>query len=218
MNSAPEPGPLAFPPAPWISRGQMWTGFFRTSVPPALPADLVPVLRGTASVMLVRYLDGTLRYDELAIGTLARRGRHLGLFIHLIWVDDPASMWGGRRIWGLSKELATFAWDGDTVRIADASGPVATVRVGLRPARLPRMPVRLAALGTLDGRRTLVGGSLRGCPGLAPMDLLAWSDRLPVRIEEGQRSRAAFRLDPFRMTVPGPKVLGPAADGRAQGE
>src|SRR4051812_33530509 len=129
-----------YPPPPWISDGQMWTGVYPVTSPPALPEGLRPFLDPSwVLLVFVRYLAGTLRYDELVIGSLARRGLRVGIYVHDIWVDSEASLRGGRRIWGLPKELATFAWEGDTVHVADAEGPIATLSVDRSPAPSPRI-------------------------------------------------------------------------------
>ncbi|MFG2004908.1 acetoacetate decarboxylase family protein [Spirillospora sp. NPDC048911] len=210
-----DPHQSGYPPPPWRSRGRMWTGFFRAEPAPALPADLTPVRPALTALMLIRYLEGTLRYDEFAVGTMARRGRHLGLFVHLIWVDDRASQLGGRRIWGLPKQLATFRWEDGMVEVTDDDGPVATVQVGRHRSRLPALPLFTAGLGEVDGQRVLSPGRLRGRPGLTRMRLASWSRRLPVRLPEGQ-ARRAIALDPFRMTVKPAVRLGLVAARRGE--
>jgi hypothetical protein len=69
-------------------------------------------LAGHALVATVfaTYSGGTLRYDELATAVLVR-GR--GLLVPAgtvtdIWVDDPVSAAGGRRLWRIPKKIARF--------------------------------------------------------------------------------------------------------------
>ena len=118
--------------------------------------------------MFVRYLECTLRYDELVIGSLARRGLKFGIYVHHIWVDSEESLWGGRRIWGLPKELASFAWEGDTVRVTDEEGPIATLSVDRSEASSPRIGTVAPGFGRLDGRWIYTKGSVRGRPGACP--------------------------------------------------
>ena len=106
MGTTESPVEVPYPPAPWYLLGHLWAGFFTTDAPPALPTGLRPFLAGRwRVVMLVRYLDGTRRYDELVLGALARRKARPGLYVEHIWVTDAAGLWGGRRIWGLPKEF-----------------------------------------------------------------------------------------------------------------
>src|SRR5690348_12427980 len=112
---------VPFPPPPWKCSGQMWTGIFKSTIPRQLPAGFKPVLNPHLFVIsLIRYLDGTLRYDELIFGTLAMRGRRYGIHVDEIWVNDTASIWGGRRTWGLPKNPATFTWKVGSARITDS--------------------------------------------------------------------------------------------------
>ena len=157
------------PPTPWIMSGRMFMGLFRLDQDgqdgqdslAALPARLAPVLAGHRVVAVIRYCEGTLRYDELIIGRLARYGRKLGLFVDHIWVDSRESVAGGRRIWGLPKELAEFSWAGDRVTVRDAQGELATLTVNQRPAWLPTVPMRAPGFGQRDGQLLFVLGRLQ---------------------------------------------------------
>ncbi|MBQ0985788.1 acetoacetate decarboxylase family protein [Streptomyces sp. F63] len=199
-------GPPSHPPAPWVSRGEMWFGLLPVRRQPDLPPDLGPLgPRNRIAVGLVRYREGTLRYDELAIGPLVRRGRRAGLLIQRIWVDDDASVRGGRAIWGLPKEPAEFVWAGDSVRVRDGGGTLA--RIVLRPGRgplsaLPPVPMLLPGFGGSPGERLFVTGRLTGRPRRESLTVTEWSDRLPPLRRHRARPSLAFR--PFRMTVPGP--------------
>jgi len=106
------------PPAPWRLHG-------RAIVVPALvalerartevPADVevVPVAPGLTAggLIAVTYEEGsTLTYSELiASPALVRSGRRVGGWISHIWVDSEQSVSGGRSIWKLPKELASFS-------------------------------------------------------------------------------------------------------------
>lgn len=164
----PTGGQPSHPPAPWVSRGEMWFGLLPVRRPPDLPPDLRPVgPRDRIAVGVVRYREGTLRYDELALGPLVRRGRRAGLLIQRIWVDDDASVRGGRAIWGLPKEPAEFTWTGDSLRVGDDGGTLA--RITFRPGRgplsaLPPLPAVLPGFGGTPGRRLFIAGRLAGRP------------------------------------------------------
>jgi hypothetical protein len=84
----------AYPPAPWRLSGEL---------------TLIPALvrgRSPGGLMLVNYRAGTLTYNELIVfsGWTWR-----GFVVSHIYVDSEASLWGGREIWGLPKQLAEFA-------------------------------------------------------------------------------------------------------------
>ncbi len=206
---------VAYPPAPWRFSGQLWMGVFRTGAEVLLPAGLHHVLPARwLVVMLVRYLNGSLRYDEFAVGPLARHGAHIGIFVDKIWVDDLASLHGGRQIWGLPKQLARFGWDGDSVRITDESGVVAELHVGRHHARLPVPWMPASGLGRVDERwaYTLMRMSARVCR--ADLRVSEWSDRFPYR--PAATPLVSFAANPFQLTVPPPRVLADP-DGSAGG-
>ncbi len=207
MTSRPSPDEKPYPPPPWRSNNQMWAGAYDVAEPPPLAEGLRPFLDPRRLlVVLVRYLEGsTLVYDELIFASLARRGLRVGLFVHRIWVDSEASLWGGRRIWGLNKDLATFSWEGDTVKVADAEGLIAAVTVDRRPASGPWCPVMGPGFGVLDGRLIFTQATGRAKVGRTKMVVEEWSPRFPYRVS----GPATFCVaaSPLRMSVPAPIVL-----------
>lgn len=149
-----EPPETPYPPAPWRARAQCWVGLVRSDRAAALPTGLHPLLGArTRVVALVRYLPGsTLVYDELIIATPALLGARPGLAVDYIWVDSLAALWGGRRLWGLPKELADFTWDEQGVRVSDAAGLLMSLAVARNSgaARGPALPLATASIGRLD--------------------------------------------------------------------
>ncbi len=207
MDEHDAPPLAAYPPAPWRMAGGLWAGVFRADVLVPLPADLWPLAGANALVVaLVRYLRGPLTYNELVVGPLARRGSYLGIFVTHIWVDSVPSLWGGRCIWGLPKQLATFHWRGATVEIADSAGMIATLTVDGQPAVAPRVPVLLPGFGTLDGQCTLILGHGVACLGRAGLHVDDWSLRFPYRLR--RTSIVSLAAKPFYLTVAAPVVLG----------
>ncbi|WP_051717005.1 acetoacetate decarboxylase family protein [Streptomyces megasporus] len=190
------------PPAPWRFRGELWAGIFPVPHRPPVPSDLRSLGGRHLVVGLVRYREGTLRYDELAVGPLVRRGHRVGLLIDRIWVDDPTSVRGGRDIWGLPKELAEFDWTDRSVRVSDRDGPLA--ELVFRPSRsgLPAVPMPLPGFSGAVGRRLFVPGRLVGTLRRETLAVVSWSDRLPPLAATVPRLSVAVR--PFRVTVPGP--------------
>ncbi|MDG9705521.1 acetoacetate decarboxylase family protein [Streptomyces sp. DH37] len=197
-----EPSP-PYPPAPWRFRGRLWAALLPVRRPLPVPPDLRPL--GSASLLavgLVRYREGTLVYDELAMGPLVRRGRRAGLLIDRIWVSDATSVRGGRGIWGLPKELAEFTWTDRSVRVADRHGPLAELAFAPGRLRLPPLPMPLPGFSGSAGRRLFIPGRLVGGTRRETVTVVSWSDRLPAL--ERTTARLSASVAPFRMTVPGP--------------
>lgn len=131
--SRPDPRSVSeLPPTPWDLRGDFFAvgGMIpleraRTVIPSDL--EIVPVLPGMTmgAIGLARYGEGsTLTYSELVVVSgLVRSAGRVGGWISHIYVDDETSLAGGRHIWGLPKELATFAWD----RQPEPRGPSSTL-------------------------------------------------------------------------------------------
>ncbi len=90
---------------------------------------------------------GVLSYRELLTAVLVRRGGRSLVSITDIWVDSEASLRGGRELWGIPKDLATF----DVERAGPTQRWAATTRDGAPIAR-----------GTVTARTVLPG---RGPPG-----------------------------------------------------
>lgn len=187
-------------------RGGAWIGLFPTDRPVSLPPDLTPLL-GERSVLvaLIRYLEGTLRYDECIVGSLVRYGALPGVYIEHIWVDSLPSLRGGRAIWGLPKQLARFTWHGSEVAIADADGPIATLSVDTSVALLPRLPLPIPLFGCRDRRRVFAVAGASARIGRAGMQIFHWSDRFGYRISHAPT--LAIGLKPFRLSIPAPRSL-----------
>lgn len=194
-----------YPPPPWHMLGQCWGGLFHAAQPLALPAGLHHVLPACWLVVgLVRYREGTLRYDEFFTASAARAGLRMGLFIHNIWVNDADSQAGGRSIWGLPKELATFTWHRNGVRISDAEGVIAALTINQHPRALPPLPMWGAGIGHARGAPVFFDITLWGCLGRAAMRIDSWSDHFPARIHASPLFSAA--MNPFRATFHSPWI------------
>jgi hypothetical protein len=197
---------VPYPPPPWKCSGQMWTGVFKSTVSRGLPAGFKHVLDPHLFIIsLIRYLDGTLRYDELIFGTLAMRGIRYGIHVDEIWVDDPASIWGGRRIWGLPKNPATFHWNDGSVQITDSHGLIAAVSVDAASARSPWIWLPSPGFGWLNDSWVYYIGSLWARPGKTNMQITQWPERYAPL--QSSVPLASFGGKPFEMSVPPPKVL-----------
>ncbi|MEU6118093.1 acetoacetate decarboxylase family protein [Streptomyces sp. NPDC047117] len=205
------PADPGFPAPPWRARGTLWLSLFTTREPLPLPADLSPLgSRHSLAVLLVRYTEGTLRYDEFAVASPVRRGRRVGLHCHGIRVDSAASLRGGRALWGIPKEPARFSWSEDSVRVSDDAGTLAALRLG--PLGRWRVPVPYApghVFGRIGADRIHLAGRLSGRLGTGRLGVQEWSGRLP----ELRRADplCALALSPARFFFPAGTRQGPAA-------
>ena len=205
MMQPSELAEVPFPPAPWRMSGECWGGLVKADRDVPCPAPWKPLLSSRmAMVVLMRYRAGTLQYDELMVGPLVRHGLHVGLWIPHIWVTSEASLWGGRRMWRLPKELATFTWEEGRVRVADASGPIATFGMEQRPGFWPALPVPMPGVGGAPGGWTTFVGWMRARLAPGGLRVEEWSERFPFRLQ-GPAS-LSVRAHPMSITVPGPTV------------
>ena len=158
----------AFPPPPWPMVG---------------PTLIVPAAGRV--LLLGRWEEGSaLHYGELATlhGPLVRRGRP-AFWVDTMHVDHPGSRAGGRAIWGVPKELATFDWSEGGCTVGDEHGELA--RLAWPPPRV-RVPLPATGFfaGDVDGppRRARLAGTLRVGPVLADVDAprLGFSGRRPA--------------------------------------
>jgi hypothetical protein len=138
-------GVTGYPPEPWELRGQMHLTAWRvpSALLPRLGAGLQPVRVGGTALVVTAWViyepGGVLSYRELLVAVLAhRRGRPL-VTITDIWVDSVASLHGGRELWSIPKQWASFRVDGTTCAAVDADGELiasAAVRpIGALPGR-----------------------------------------------------------------------------------
>ncbi|WP_210491555.1 acetoacetate decarboxylase family protein [Patulibacter sp. SYSU D01012] len=157
-----------YPPEPWHLGGSMLATLWRVDAGAVaavtgdvVPADVRPLRVGGDALVFtafVRYEAGSvLTYDELLVAVAGRRGLVPVASIPQIWVDSPASVAGGRALWGIPKGLATFAqtWSGPITARAAADGvPLAnaTARQGPRLPGWRRVPMPTAQ--HLDGATT----------------------------------------------------------------
>ncbi len=206
MSHLQDVNEVPFPPPPWKCSGRMWTGIFRSTAPRQLPNGFRHVLDPHLFIIsLIRYLDGTLRYDELIFGTLVMRGVRYGIHVDEIWVNDLASIWGGRRIWGLPKNPAVFEWEDGSAHIADSHGLIAEISVDTEPARFPWIWIPAPGFGLLDDSWTYYIGSLWARPDKTNMRITEWPERhVPLQSKVPLTSMGG---KPFEMSVPPPKIL-----------
>ncbi len=134
-----------YPPAPWDLRGQLHLTVWRVPSArlPRLSAGLQPVRAGGTALVGTAWViyepGGVLSYRELLVAVLAHRGGRPLVTITDIWVDSVASLHGGRELWGIPKQRASFHVDGAACAVVNAGGQLiasAAVRpIGALPGR-----------------------------------------------------------------------------------
>lgn len=207
---APLPG-VGHPPPPWRLGGPAIV--VPVLVPLArarafVPRDVrvVPVAPGytAGGLIAVTYERGsTLEYSELVVAAaLVRAGRRWGGWISHIWVDSESSVNGGRSIWRLPKDLATFGHD-PARRFEAVAGGTTLVRIAaaepclLAPAPLPSVvPMVSGSEGSrwfTLGRSVLRAGPARVRVEVPPASPLAELAMRPAPV--GLAGRATLVMD-----------------------
>ncbi len=110
---------------------------------PRLSAGLEPVRAGGMALVVTAWAiyepGGVLSYRELLVAVLAHQGKRPLVTITDIWVDSVPSLHGGRELWGIPKQWASFQLDGATCAAVDIDGePIASAAVrpiGALPGR-----------------------------------------------------------------------------------
>lgn len=126
---------MGYPPEPWHLRGRMHVSVWALPVAqvPPIPPELATAVRvvtigsrafiGTAWVAYEP--GGDMSYNELLAAVLVRAGLRPRVTITHIWVDSIDSRDGGRALWGIPKELATFALTAHDARADTPETPLA---------------------------------------------------------------------------------------------
>ena len=215
-----------YPPEPWQLRGQMYLSVFliprkaAPPLPPALGAAVRPFTVGGRVAVGAAWVSyepgGVLHYKELLSAVLVHERGRPRVSITDIWVDSVASREGGRRLWGIPKELAAFTIDAEseplvdaTITAPEAAVPFAAALVRLK-RRLPgRFPLGFTVAQELAGqvRRTPV----RGRAGLRTA-VAAWRPEPdgPLGYLAGHRPVLSLAITDFWL------VFGRSAEDRAK--
>jgi hypothetical protein len=188
-----------YPDPPWRLRG-------RVLLVPALPA-------GAGGILVARYDErSTLAYSELLVATgVVRVGRMVGWRISQAYVDDRGSVAGGREVWRLPKELASFGWDARGFGAEIAQGERTLLSIQATRARLRwAQPVVAPFFGWTEGegaftvaRGLILGGPVR-VRMRTPEESGLWARR-------GRPLGVGF-AGACRMVVPSPRQLREAGD------
>ena len=108
---------------------------------------------------------GVLAYDELLAATLTWHRRRPRVTISDIWVDDPASVAGGRQLWGIPKDLADFEHRASTGRVGVRAARDRWTRGGARDVRVRTRPAGTVADADADGAAPRRGRARQPGPG-----------------------------------------------------
>ena len=194
---------MPYPDAPWQLHGQLWLSLFR--VRPGDDPHHPDRPAGVYGAALVSYeAPSPLTYSELLVarpvGTQAQ--------VTDIWVDSPDSRDGGRELWAIPKDLATFrrttgsgTVDRTTWEVAHDGRPSVTARFSDVSRRAPaRLPFAFATRQVrADGEVvvTRVTGSGRALPCRSHWEADAEG---PLAWLSGKRPLASFRVADFAMS------------------
>jgi hypothetical protein len=112
------PQGVSYPPEPWHLGGVLHASVWRVPVA-ELPVTFTPGVRPSVwlgrvtlvTAWVIYEPGGVLDYHELmAVVRVRLKGRTLNTVTH-IWVDNVSALIGGRELWGIPKELATFRFN-----------------------------------------------------------------------------------------------------------
>lgn len=204
-----------YPPAPWHLRG--WGIATVQLVDWRAASDLVPsgcrvvaVVPGKTlgGVVFLSYEAGsTLVYRELnVVAGLVRVGLRFAFYLPRLYVDSAASLSGGRAIWGVPKEDASFE-----VTVRESERRVVVRRGDQEVCRLetsaPRadvtMSLGLPAVGAKTGSLVFFTGRMRARLGLV-RSRITLPDEGVLRALALDRPAFAFLVRDFTLRVPVP--------------
>ncbi|GAB3850154.1 acetoacetate decarboxylase family protein [Dactylosporangium cerinum] len=195
-------GLRSYPPPPWSLRGRMHVSVWAVPLAdvPAVPSS-VRVLRLFGRAFIgTAWVDyqpgGDLSYRELLSAVLTRAGWRPRVTITHIWVDSVASRDGGRELWGIPKDLASFSLAA-TASAVTPDGPIASSVLSGRGIP-PRLPVGFRVVQDLAGRA--VTTPVRSTARYGPARV-AWTIAPdgPLRFLAGRRPLLSFVAADFRM-------------------
>ncbi len=196
---------MPFPSPPWRMQGQMWLTLLK--VPTAGPGNRPA---GVYGVGMVDYQPGSiLTYGELLVARQVtvrapadKAGKHVT--VTDIWVDSAPSRDGGRSLWAVPKDLATFTWEERAGRVAcaveDDRGPIARVTVGLPRVTFPRVPFSGTTWQPREDGSSVTSsltGSARSFPVRSAWEFVPEG---PLGWLVGARPLATVAMRDFRMT------------------
>lgn len=196
----------AYPPSPWKLTAHAYVGFY------LLPSGLLPAPhspatkpitffgRGiVAAAFFVYEAPSPLTYNEIMSTVLVRRGWRPFVSITRIWVDSEASREGGRALWAIPKELASFGVHPHSSYVASEGESTIGSLVVHGTSRLPvTLPVGFSIAQDRDGSLLVTTVRGRGRLGLARVHW-AFNPDGPMGFLAGQKAFRTLVLRPFRI-------------------
>lgn len=194
-----------FPPEPWELRGYLHASVFLVplaEIPVDIPAGCHALRLGRFGVVGVCWVNygpgGVMQYRELMSTLLVRHGMRIMPTVTHIWVDSPASRDGGRALWGIPKELATFDFSEDGLSARDGDGPLAQGTVSRILALPGRWPSGFRVAQWLGGKAKFSPVRSRASIELSRATFEA-NPTGPVAFLSGRRPLASFTQRDFAM-------------------
>lgn len=167
-----------YPPPPWRLSGTVLLALWPvplTAAQSRLPSGLraLPVRpgRALAGLLLASYdARSTLSYNELiAFRALVRQRARVGMWVSHVYVDDAASLSGGRAIWGMPKQMAAFRFTdrpgAGPAEVRQGTTLLARIRGLATPLRCPQPLIAPVLSGTDEEPLFTLG---RGLGKMAP--------------------------------------------------
>jgi hypothetical protein len=207
----------AYPPAPWQLGGWGVATFGLVDAKAAaafVPSGVHVVHVGGGKTLgglfFLAYERGTLVYHELNIvAGLVRVGSRFAFYLPRLYVDSEASLAGGRDIWGVPKELATFDVSHEigltTIAVHQGSRELWRLRCGVATRGL-RVPLPMPSFGVRGDQFLFFTGALA-----ARLSLVRAEIRMPADGEFAalalDRPRRAVRCENLSLMVPVPLAV-----------
>jgi hypothetical protein len=200
---------LNYPGPPWDLKGTACLSIWR------VPAEDVPV-RGprmrplalfgqclVGTVWACYEPGGTLAYKELTAATAGLLGLRPVITIHEIWVDNTAAALGGRELWAIPKQLASFDVRSNAVFEASAAHDgrtIGAVRFNSRFVVPGRWSIRLAIAQPCPDRPKVTRAHVRGRIALGRA-VWTFAPNGPLALLAGRRPLASLRLSDMALRV-----------------
>ncbi|MEO9138828.1 MAG: acetoacetate decarboxylase family protein [Jatrophihabitans sp.] len=195
-----------YPAEPWDLRGQLHSSAFLVplvDVPVDLPPGCTPLRVAGRGIVGVAWVDyeppGVLSYREIMAVLMVRRGWRVLPTIVAIWVDSPASRDGGRALWGIPKDLASFDFSADGFQAWDERGGIATGSVRPRVNLPGRLPVSFSVVQWRNGAAKVSSVRSKAKVALSSATFAPDPDG-PLGFLSGHRPLVSFSMRDFVMS------------------